>query len=142
MQTRPKTDRLPSISSATLATRLLVAAVYAIGALTPLGVFAAAAPARAQTSIVDVCTGVALPRSAVTDIMRPVITGIATPLETSINSLLNILAPRLNLNATTLLNNAASGQDIRLSVLDVNGNVVNLPDACINQADAFTLETE
>ena len=142
MQTRPKTDRQPSISNATLATRLLVAAVYAIGALAPLGVFAAAAPARAQTSIVDVCTGVALPRSAVTDIMRPVITGIATPLETSINSLLNILAPRLNLNATTLLNNAASGQDIRLSVLDVNGNVVNLPDACINQADAFTLETE
>ncbi|SDQ80982.1 YadA-like family protein [Brevundimonas sp. 374] len=142
MHTRPTTDRLPSISSATLATRLVVAAVYAIGALAPLGVFAAAAPARAQTSIVDVCTGVALPRSAVTDIMRPVITGIATPLETSINSLLNILAPRLNLNATTLLNNAASGQDIRLSVLDVNGNVVNLPDACINQADAFTLETE
>lgn len=142
MHTRPTPDRLPSISSAALATRLLVAAVYALGAIAPLGLFTVAAPARAQTSIVDVCTGVALPRSAVTEIMRPVITGIAAPLETSINSLLNILAPRLNLNATTLLNNAASGQDIRLSVLDVNGNVVNLPDACINQADAFTLETE
>lgn len=142
MQTRPTTDRLPSISSAALATRLLVAAVYALGAIVPLGLFTVAAPARAQTSIVDVCTGVALPRSAVTEIMRPVITGIATPLETSINGLLSVLAPRLNLNATTLLNNAASGQDIRLSVLDVNGNVVNLPDACINQADAFTLETE
>jgi autotransporter adhesin len=142
MQTRPTTDRLPSISSAALATRLLVAAVYALGAIVPLGLFTVAAPARAQTSIVDVCTGVALPRSAVTEIMRPVITGIATPLETSINGLLSVLAPRLNLNATTLLNNAASGQDIRLGVLDVNGNVVNAPDACINQADAFTLETE
>jgi len=142
MQTRPTTDRLPSISSAAFATRLLVAAVYALSAIVPLGLLTVAAPARAQTSIVDVCTGVALPRSAVTEIMRPVITGIATPLETSINGLLSVLAPRLNLNATTLLNNAASGQDIRLSVLDVNGNVVNLPDACINQADAFTLETE
>lgn len=142
MHTRPTTDRLPSVSSAALATRLLVAAVYALGAIAPLGLFTVAAPARAQTSIVDVCTGVALPRSAVTEIMRPVITGIATPLETSINGLLSVLAPRLNLNATTLLNNAASGQDIRLGVLDVNGNVVNLPDACINQADAFTLETE
>ncbi|WP_295184629.1 YadA-like family protein [uncultured Brevundimonas sp.] len=142
MHTRPTTDRLPSISSAALATHLLVAAVYALGAIAPLGLFTVAAPARAQTSIVDVCTGVALPRSAVTEIMRPVITGIATPLETSINGLLSVLAPRLNLNATTLLNNAASGQDIRLGVLDVNGNVVNAPDACINQADAFTLETE
>lgn len=118
MHTRPTTDPRPPISTAALATRLLVAAVYALGAIAPLGLFTLAAPARAQTSIVDVCTGVALPRSAVTDIMRPVITGIATPLETSINSLLNILAPRLNLNATTLLNNAASGQDIRLSVRD------------------------
>ncbi|KQP45709.1 hypothetical protein ASF31_06325 [Brevundimonas sp. Leaf280] len=142
MHTRSTTDRQKPIRTAALATRLLVAAVYALGAIVPLGLFTVAAPARAQTSIVDVCTGVALPRSAVTDIMRPVITGIATPLETSINGLLSVLAPRLNLNATTLLNNAASGQDIRLSVLDVNGNVVNLPDACINQADAFTLETE
>jgi len=142
MHTRSTADLLLPFRGATLATRLLVAAVYALGAVLPLGLFTVPAPARAQTSIVDVCTGVSLPRSAVTDIIRPVITGIATPLESSINSLLNILVPRLNLNATTLLNNAASGQDIRLGVLDVNGNVVDAPDACINQADAFTLENE
>ena len=129
MHTRSTADLLLPFRGATLATRLLVAAVYALGAVLPLGLFAVPAPARAQTSIVDVCTGVSLPRSAVTDIIRPVITGIATPLESSINSLLNILVPRLNLNATTLLNNAASGQDIRLGVLDVNGNVVDAPDA-------------
>ena len=117
MQTRSTLDRLPTLSGANLATRLLVAALYALGAVLPLGVFAAA-PARAQTSIVDVCTGVALPRSAVTDIIRPVITGIASPIENSVNGLLSVLAPRLALNATTLLDDAARGRDITLRVLD------------------------
>ncbi|MCK6104219.1 MULTISPECIES: YadA-like family protein [unclassified Brevundimonas] len=129
------------MSGANLATRLLVAALYALGAVLPLGVFAAA-PARAQTSIVDVCTGVALPRSAVTDIIRPVITGIASPIENSVNGLLSVLAPRLALNATTLLDDAARGRDITLRVLDVNGNVVDAANSCINQADAFTLSNE
>ena len=141
MQTRSTLDRLPTLSGANLATRLLVAALYALGAVLPLGVFAAA-PARAQTSIVDVCTGVALPRSAVTDIIRPVITGIASPIENSVNGLLSVLAPRLALNATTLLDDAARGRDITLRVLDVNGNVVDAANSCINQADAFTLSNE
>ncbi|WP_312596101.1 YadA-like family protein [Brevundimonas sp.] len=70
------------------------------------------------------------------------ITGIASPIENSVNGLLSVLAPRLALNATTLLDDAARGRDITLRVLDVNGNVVDAANSCINQADAFTLSNE
>ncbi|MDQ1154178.1 hypothetical protein [Brevundimonas sp. SORGH_AS_0993] len=146
MHARSIIGRTPAPGGATrvtrLTTRLLVAAAYALGAVMPLGLFLTPAPARAQTSVVDVCTGVSLPASAVTNIMAPVITGIATPIENTVNGLLSILTPRLNVNATGLLASAANSEDIRLRVLDVNGAVVDLPDACINQADGFTLTDE
>lgn len=108
----------------------------------------ATAPATAQTSLVGACSGVSLPRSAVTDILRPVVTGIASPLENRINSILDVVAiiplvgqllPPLNLNATGLLNSAASGAPITLSVLDRNGNIVGPNDRCDLEADSLTL---
>ena len=95
-------DRRPVAPSgvATLASRLLVAALYALGVVFPLGLIMTPASASAQTSVVDVCTGVALPRSVVTDIVAPVIIGVATPIENTVNGLLSILAPRLNVGAT------------------------------------------
>ena len=142
MQNRSTTDRQPPTNSATLATRLLVTAVYALGAIAPVGLFTAAVPARAQTSIVEVCSGVSLPRSVVTDIMRPVITGVVTPLEDILDGLLGILVPDVDVGADDLLNDAASGQNITLQVLDVNGGLVDPDNACINQADGFTLAQE
>ena len=137
-------DRRPVAPSgaATLATRLLVAALYALGVVFPLGLIMTPASASAQTSVVDVCTGVALPRSVVTDIVAPVIIGVATPIENTVNGLLSILAPRLNVGATALLASAARGDDITLRVLDVNGNAVNPANTCVNQADRFTLAEE
>ncbi|MBB5772899.1 autotransporter adhesin [Brevundimonas vesicularis] len=127
---------------ATRATRLLVAAVYMIGALAPFGLLVAPERARAQTSLVSVCSGVSLPRSVVTDIMGPVITGVVTPLEDILDGLLGILVPDVDVGADDLLNDAASGQNINLQVLDVNGGLVDPDDACINQADGFTLAEE
>lgn len=137
-------DRRPVAPSgaATLATRLLVAALYALGVVFPLGLIMTPASASAQTSVVDVCTGVALPRSVVTDIVAPVIIGVATPIENTVNGLLSILAPRLNVGATALLASAARGDDITLRLLDVNGNAVNPANTCVNQADRFTLAEE
>lgn len=108
----------------------------------------AGSPSAAQTSLVGACSGVSLPRSAVTDIMRPVVTGIASPLENRINSILDVVAvipivgqllPPLNLNATGLLNDAATGAPITLSVLDRNGNVVGPNDRCDLEADSLSL---
>jgi len=137
-------DRRPVAPSgaATLATRLLVVALYALGVVFPLSLIITPASASAQTSVVDVCTGVALPRSVVTDIVAPVIIGVATPIENTVNGLLSILAPRLNVGATALLASAARGDDITLRVLDVNGNAVNPANTCVNQADRFTLAEE
>ena len=129
-------------NGATRATRLLVAAVYMIGALAPFGMLVAPERARAQTSLVSVCSGVSLPRSVVTDIMGPVITGVVTPLEDILDGLLGILVPDVDVGADDLLNDAASGQNINLQVLDVNGGLVDPDDACINQADGFTLAQE
>ncbi|MFN3879301.1 MAG: YadA-like family protein [Brevundimonas sp.] len=98
--------------------------------------------ARAQTSLVSVCSGVSLPRSVVTDIMGPVITGVVTPLEDILDGLLGILVPDVDVGADDLLNDAASGQNINLQVLDVNGGLVDPDNECINQADGFTLAEE
>jgi hypothetical protein len=109
------------------------------------------APAVAQaTRVVSACSGVALPRSVVTDIMGPVVTGAVGPLETSLNSVLGVvrvlplvsaLLPAVNLNVTGLLTTAAAGQNITLSVLDVNGQVVGPAGACETRADSFSLAT-
>ncbi|MED5536265.1 MAG: hypothetical protein VX661_00310 [Pseudomonadota bacterium] len=83
-----------------------------------------------------------MPRSVVTDIMGPVITGVVTPLEDILDGLLGILVPDVDVGADDLLNDAASGENITLQVLDINGGLVDPDNACINQADGFTLAEE
>ncbi len=120
----------------------------------------AAQSASAQTTpvpnIVGACTGVSLPRSVVTDILRPVITGIATPTEDTINGVLGsvrvvaalplvnlgITTPDLSLDATGLLDNAAAGKNITLQVLNSNGQIVGPNDRCDTQADSFSLRNQ
>src|SRR6218665_653057 len=113
----------------------------------------AAGEARAQTAppLVSACTGVRLPRSVVTDIMAPVVNGMVTPVQGHLNGLVDILdnipligalLPPLDINVSTLLNSAASGQPITLQVLDVNGNAVDPVNGCSLQADSLTLADE
>jgi autotransporter adhesin len=108
----------------------------------------AAPPAN---NVVSACSGVSLPRSVVTDIMRPVITGVATPTENSVNGLLGVVdglilgpilgVPTLNINATGLLNTAATGQPITLQAISNSGTVIGPSDPCFSQATGFTLAT-
>lgn len=128
----------------TFGSRLLARTMLTSPALLAL-VTAQQAEAQAQR-VVSACSGVSLPRSAVTDILRPVITGIATPTENLVNQILDLpllnLLPDLNLNATGLLNQAASGDPITLQVLARDGTVVGPADECRLSSDSLTLETQ
>ena len=110
--------------------------------------FTSQAHAQAGTpNLVSACSGVSLPRSVVTDIMSPVINGVVAPVEGTVNSLLGVLSviplvPNLNIDTTTLLNNAANGQPITLQVLNSNGTVVGPADSCDLTADSYSLNTE
>ncbi len=121
----------------------------------------AAQTASAQTTtpnIVSACSGVSLPRSVVTDILRPVINGVVDPIQSTVNPILgsvnavlsvplvSVLVPpltvsNLNINATGLLDNAANGNPITLQVLNANGTIVGPADRCDTQADSFSLRT-
>ncbi len=106
------------------------------------------ASAQAGTpNIVSACSGVSLPRSVVTDILTPVVNGIVTPIQNTvnpitggINTLLPLLGvPTLSINASGLLANAAAGNNITLQVLNANGQIVGPADRCDTQSDSFTL---
>lgn len=112
-----------------------------------------AMPAAAQSAppAVNVCTGLRLPRSAVTDILAPVATGIVAPIEDRVNSILDVvsiiplvgqLLPDLDTNVSGLLSNAAAGDPISLQLLDRGGNVVDPSGGCAVEADALTLAEE
>lgn len=102
--------------------------------------------ADAQQRVVSACSGVSLPRSVVTDILSPVLTGITGPTETTVNSILNlpligVLLPLLNLNTTGLLAQAAAGNPITLQALASDGTIIGPADQCRVTADGITLDT-
>ncbi len=107
-------------------------------------------PAAAQESVVSACSGVSLPRSVVTDILDPIVTGIVTPVQDTVNPLLGVvdlltlslLPGSLDIDAAGLLDDAASGEDITLQVLATDGTVIGPSDECISTADAIALDTE
>ena len=122
----------------------------------------ASQPAQAQvappTNLVSACSGVSLPRSVVTEILRPVINGVVDPIQSTVNPILgsvnaiisvpavSFLVPplavsNLNIDANGLLNNAASGAPITLQVVNTNGTIVGPGDRCDSQADGFSLRT-
>lgn len=103
-----------------------------------------AVPAMAappSISLVSACSGVSLPRSVVTGILSPVLTGIVSPIQGAVNPLLGILIPPLNINVTGLLTSAASGAPIPLQVLDTNGNIVGPASQCNTATDSIQLNT-
>ncbi|WBO24363.1 YadA family autotransporter adhesin [Sphingomonas abietis] len=116
--------------------------ISAIAILMATACLASQAHAQAATTpnLVSACSGVSLPRSAVTGIITPVINGIVDPIQTAVNPLLGVLG--LNINTTTLLDGAAAGDPITLQVLNANGTVVGPDDRCDLQADSLGLNTE
>jgi autotransporter adhesin len=130
----------------------------------------AAQSASAQTTpapnIVGACSGVSLPRSVVTDILSPVVTGIANPVQSTVNPILSnvksisgvltvsvlglpplvanlpsVPTPALSIDVAGILNDAANNAPLTLSVLNSNGVAVGPNDSCVTQADGFTLRT-
>ena len=101
----------------------------------------AAAQAPRPTNLVSACSGVSLPRSAITDTIRPVVNGVVSPIEGDVNRLLTVLGLNLDIDTTTLLNDAAAGQPITLQVLNRNGTVVGASDRCDTISDSLSLNT-
>lgn len=119
-------------------------------ALLSSAVMMAASPTHAQStpSLVSACSGVRLNRSVVTNIMRPVVLGINNPIEDRINSILDVVRiipivgrdlGRIETDVSGLLDDAASGAPITLSVFDRNGNAIGPNDRCDLQADTLSL---
>jgi hypothetical protein len=128
-----------STTIALLLTRTVIASPAFIAAMS-----ATQAQAQAPQRLVSACSGVSLPPSVVTNILAPVVTGISGPTEDRINRILNLplvggLIPPLNLNATGLLNQAASGSPITLQALATDGTVIGPSDQCRVTSDAITL---
>ena len=96
-------------------------------------------PAKAQVAppVVSACSGVSLPRSVVTDILRPVIIGIAGPVQTRVNSVLGVVRviplvgqvfPPLNLNATGLLDDAE--RRVRKCTIERRAELISGASSC------------
>jgi len=124
---------------------LMAIAACSVAAITAPTAAIAAPPT--PSTLVSVCSGVNLPPSVVTGIMDPVVTGIYGPIETNTNQSLGILsgffpglpAP-LSVDVNGLLTTAASGSDITLNVLALDGTIVGPSDQCDATADSFTLD--
>lgn len=122
--------------------------ILQLASCTALGCVALASPAAAQQSVVSACAGVSLPRSVVTDILGPVITGVVQPMESVVNPVLGVVGAvlpgvePLSINASGLLSDAASGAPITLSVLNSNGMIAGPSDECIATSDGVTLDNE
>lgn len=107
--------------------------------------------ASAQTAVVNACTGLRLPRSAVTDLIAPVVNGVVAPVETRVNSILGVVAiiplvgqvlPPLNVNASGLLTSAAAGDPLSLQVFDTGGNLIDPAGGCHVQSSSLSLAQE
>lgn len=136
-------------SCGTRALKLAALATVATGAFTTPG-FEQKAQAQALQPVVDVCTGITLPRSAVTEVIGAVNQPIVDQIETTVNGITTvtlILAPLatitdLDIDLTTILADAAAGDPISLQILDTEGNVITASDDCNITADAYTLDGE
>jgi trimeric autotransporter adhesin len=94
----------------------------------------------AHANVVSACSGVSLPQSVLTDTIGDVITPVLAPVESILGTL---TFGTVDLGISTALSNAASGAPINLSVLDINGNSIDLTSdpVCETRADSFSLTT-
>ncbi|RYD24615.1 MAG: hypothetical protein EOP89_11000, partial [Lysobacteraceae bacterium] len=127
----------------------------------------AAAQTAPPSDVVGACSGVSLPPSVITQLLTPVVTGIADPLQTTLNPIIGNVGsigtaltsvnlagiqlvanlqttptPPLRINLAGILADAVGNQPITLSVLNGNGTAVGPNDACVTQADGFTLRNQ
>lgn len=65
---------------------------------------------------------------------------IVTPLQGTVNGLLGILVPPLNINVTGIVNNAVAGAPVSVDVLTTGGTIVG-PGDCNVAIDGLTLNT-
>ncbi|RIV89166.1 YadA family autotransporter adhesin [Aurantiacibacter zhengii] len=122
------------------------------------------APVQAQAlqPAVDVCTGISLNPSAVTDIVDaandPLVGGLSTLTDNilEIDAVVGALPlvgaifgpgdtldiTDLDLEIDDILGDIAAGEQISLTVLDTNGNLIAPSDQCNLTADAITLNEE
>ena len=124
-------------------TRVAMMATVGISALA----LSSNAQAQSVTPVVDVCTGLSLDPSLVTDIVGETVQPVED-IETVLNGLvlsplLSALGlPVLNSDLSTTLDNIANGNQLALTVLDTDGNIVTSSDACNVTADGYTLNQE
>ncbi len=127
----------------------------------------ATAQTGAPSDVVGACSGVSLPPSVITQLLTPVVTGIAVPLQSTINPLISnvgnlgssltsiriggiqlvtnlqtVPTPAPTIDLAGILSDAIGSKPITLSVLNANGNIVGANDACVTQADGFTLRNQ
>ncbi|MBS7669959.1 YadA family autotransporter adhesin [Croceicoccus gelatinilyticus] len=123
--------------------RIAMLATVGIGALA----MSSNAQAQTITPVVDVCTGLSLDPSLVTDIVGETVQPVED-LETVLNGLVlspllvGLGLPVLNSDLATTLDTIANGNQLSLTVLDTDGNIVTSSDACNVTADGFTLDQE
>jgi len=125
-------------------TLFATAALVAVGAAPQL-----TAPVRAQAlqPVVDVCTGISLEPSAVTDIVGDVAVPTADAVEGLYDALLSVsilgdpllTLDDVNIGASDTLQAYADGDPIALRVADTSGTVLAPDSACNITADGYTL---
>ena len=125
-------------------TLFATAALVTVGAAPQL-----TAPVRAQAlqPVVDVCTGISLEPSAVTDIVGDVAVPTADAVEGLYDALLSVsilgnpllTLEDVNIGASDTLQAYADGDPIALRVADTSGTVLAPDSACNITADGYTL---
>lgn len=92
----------------------------------------------AHANVVSACSGVSLPKSVLTQTIGDVITPVLAPVESTLNALPLV---NIDLGINAALANAAAGAPINLSVLDINGNAIDLlsDPTCETTSDSFSL---
>ena len=135
--------------SATTILRTAMLASVGLAGMTAPGL---SAPVRAQAlqPVVDVCTGISLDDSVLTDILSTTVVPTATGLETLYDNLLDIELdlglgtidlldiPDVDLGIAQTTAALAAGDTISLQVLDEDGNIVS-PGDCNITADGYAL---
>lgn len=103
------------------------------------------AQVNAQTldPVVDICSGVTLERSLITDVIGDVNDSIVVEIEDQVNDILGVpilgLLGPFSIDLSGALADAASGSDISLQVLNSDNVLVGPSDDCNIAADGFSL---